>query len=78
MDQLRAKIQSKEEAFQLLTSSEQTIRETLSQREMELINLNEAAEEREHFVKSQVEYRQNLEHQVGFLFKGILSSFYLS
>ena len=67
-----------DEAIQIVTSSEQAIREILSQRETELINLNEAAEERENFVKSQVEYLQNLEQQVGFLFQCILSRFYLS
>ena len=73
MDQLRAEIQSKEEALQLVTSTEQAIRKTLSQRETKLINLTEAADERENFVKSQV---QNLEQQVGFSFKCILSRFY--
>jgi uncharacterized protein (DUF3084 family) len=66
LDQLRAEIQNMDETIQLITSSEQATRETLAQRETEILNLNQAAEERENTIKFQIEHIKSLGQQVGF------------
>jgi hypothetical protein len=64
------------ETIQLITSSEQSTRLTLAQKETEILNLNQVAEEKEKIIKSQLEHFKILEQQVISLIHALMSEIF--